>query len=51
VKIVALPSEDLKENLSKETHWEKAAKTRMGKYLTQLESNLILNQLFRQKKT
>ena len=41
MKIVALPSDGLKENLSKETHWEKAAKTRMGKYLTQLESNFI----------
>jgi ubiquinone/menaquinone biosynthesis C-methylase UbiE len=35
---VALNSEDL----SKETHWEKAAKTKMGTYLTQLESNFIL---------
>ena len=41
MKIVALPSDGLKENLSKETHWEKAAKTRMGKYLTHLKSNFI----------
>lgn len=27
--------------LSVETHWEKAAKTRMGKYLTHLETNFI----------
>jgi ubiquinone/menaquinone biosynthesis C-methylase UbiE len=27
--------------LSEETHWEKAAKTRMGKYLTQLETEFI----------
>jgi ubiquinone/menaquinone biosynthesis C-methylase UbiE len=33
------------ENLSKETHWEKAAKTRMGKYLTQIEANFILNSI------
>jgi ubiquinone/menaquinone biosynthesis C-methylase UbiE len=26
-----------------ETHWEKAAKTRMGKYLTRVEANFILN--------
>ena len=30
-------------NLSKETHWEEAAKTRMGKYLTQIETNFIKN--------
>ena len=28
-------------DLSTETHWEKAAKTRMGKYLTSLETNFI----------
>jgi ubiquinone/menaquinone biosynthesis C-methylase UbiE len=30
-----------KANLSEETHWEKAAKTRMGKYLTRLETDFI----------
>jgi ubiquinone/menaquinone biosynthesis C-methylase UbiE len=30
-------------NLSEETHWEKAAQTRMGKYLTCLETNFILD--------
>jgi ubiquinone/menaquinone biosynthesis C-methylase UbiE len=30
-------------NLSRETHWEKAAKTRMGKYLTQLESDFVFH--------
>jgi ubiquinone/menaquinone biosynthesis C-methylase UbiE len=29
--------------LSEETHWEMAAKTRMGKYLTLIESNFIFN--------
>jgi ubiquinone/menaquinone biosynthesis C-methylase UbiE len=29
--------------LSEETHWEKAAKTRMGKYLTRLETDFLLN--------
>jgi ubiquinone/menaquinone biosynthesis C-methylase UbiE len=29
------------QNLSSETHWEKAAKTRMGKYLTQVETTFI----------
>jgi 16S rRNA A1518/A1519 N6-dimethyltransferase RsmA/KsgA/DIM1 with predicted DNA glycosylase/AP lyase activity len=28
---------------SEETHWEKAAKTRMGKYLTRVETDLIFN--------
>jgi ubiquinone/menaquinone biosynthesis C-methylase UbiE len=28
-------------DLSAETHWEKAAKTKMGKYLTNLETNFI----------
>jgi len=28
-------------NLSEETHWEKAAKTRMGKYLTRMEKDFI----------
>ena len=36
-----LTTEHSKENLSEETHWEKAAKTRMGKYLTRLESDFI----------
>ena len=33
------------EKLSEETHWEKAAKTRMGKYLTQLETDFIFNSI------
>lgn len=28
-------------DLSEETHWEKAAKTRMGKYLTKIETDFI----------
>jgi ubiquinone/menaquinone biosynthesis C-methylase UbiE len=35
--------ENQKANLSEETHWEKAAKTRMGKYLTRLETDFISN--------
>jgi ubiquinone/menaquinone biosynthesis C-methylase UbiE len=31
--------------LSEETHWEKAAKTRMGKYLTRLETDFINSQI------
>ncbi len=31
--------------LAKETHWEKAAKTRMGKYLTRLETDFIFNSI------
>ena len=31
--------------ISRETHWEKAAKTRMGKYLTQTETRFILNSI------
>jgi ubiquinone/menaquinone biosynthesis C-methylase UbiE len=34
-----------KPDFSEETHWEKAAKTRMGKYLTQVETNFIQNAL------
>jgi ubiquinone/menaquinone biosynthesis C-methylase UbiE len=30
-------------DFSEETHWEKAAKTRMGKYLTQMETRFIHN--------
>jgi hypothetical protein len=30
---------------SNETHWEKAAKTRMGKYLTKLELAFIFKAL------
>ena len=37
--------QNLEANLSKETHWEKAAKTRMGQYLTRLETNFILNSI------
>ena len=29
--------------LSEETHWEKAAKTRMGKHLTRVETDFIFN--------
>jgi len=32
-----------KQPFSEETHWEKAAKTRMGKYLTQTETDFIKN--------
>ncbi len=32
-------------NLSEETHWEKAAKTRMGKYLTKIETEFILKSI------
>jgi ubiquinone/menaquinone biosynthesis C-methylase UbiE len=32
-------------NLSEETHWEKAARTRMGKYLTRLETSFILDSI------
>jgi len=36
--------ENLMENsVSEETHWEKAAKTRMGKYLTKMETCFIFN--------
>jgi ubiquinone/menaquinone biosynthesis C-methylase UbiE len=35
----------LEESNSEETHWEKAAKTRMGKYLTQIETSFILNSI------
>jgi ubiquinone/menaquinone biosynthesis C-methylase UbiE len=31
--------------LSEETHWEKAAKTRMGKYLTRMETDFIFNSI------
>jgi ubiquinone/menaquinone biosynthesis C-methylase UbiE len=34
-----LPNQTAK--FSEETHWEKAAKTRMGKYLTQIETEFI----------
>jgi SAM-dependent methyltransferase len=40
-----LAAEPSKPDLSEETHWEKAAKTRMGKYLTQVETNFIQNAL------
>jgi ubiquinone/menaquinone biosynthesis C-methylase UbiE len=32
-------------NLSEETHWERAAKTRMGKYLTRTETDFILKSI------
>jgi ubiquinone/menaquinone biosynthesis C-methylase UbiE len=34
-----------KQDISEETHWEKAAKTRMGKYLTQIETQFIQNSI------
>jgi ubiquinone/menaquinone biosynthesis C-methylase UbiE len=41
--------QDQTATLSEETHWEKAAKTRMGKYLTRLETNFILRSIDPQK--
>jgi len=38
----------MEQNVSEETHWERAAKTRMGKYLTRIETEFIfrsINQL------
>jgi len=32
-------------SFSEETHWEKAAKTRMGKYLTQMETDFIFKSI------
>jgi ubiquinone/menaquinone biosynthesis C-methylase UbiE len=32
-------------SFSEETHWEKAAKTRMGKYLTRMETDFILKSI------
>ncbi|HLC01093.1 MAG TPA: class I SAM-dependent methyltransferase, partial [Candidatus Bathyarchaeia archaeon] len=34
-----------KHDFSEETHWEKAAKTRMGKYLTRTETQFIQNSI------
>jgi len=34
-----------KKGFSEETHWEKAAKTRMGKYLTQIETDFIFKSI------
>ncbi|MDX1813347.1 MAG: class I SAM-dependent methyltransferase [Candidatus Bathyarchaeia archaeon] len=43
---MAEPSEvGTEKSLSEETHWEKAAKTRMGKYLTQMETDFILKSI------
>lgn len=39
--MLGLPIEAASEKALSETHWEKAAKTRMGKYLTRLETNFI----------
>jgi 2-polyprenyl-3-methyl-5-hydroxy-6-metoxy-1,4-benzoquinol methylase len=44
------PSEPILQNeqihdILKETHWESAAKTRMGKYLTRIETSFIQNSL------
>jgi ubiquinone/menaquinone biosynthesis C-methylase UbiE len=38
-------AEPHKPNLTEETHWETAAKTRMGKYLTKIEAQFIQNAL------
>ena len=35
----------MEKTLSEETHWEKAAKTRMGKYLTRAETDFIFNSI------
>jgi ubiquinone/menaquinone biosynthesis C-methylase UbiE len=35
----------MEKNLSEETHWEKAAKTRMGKYLTRTETDFIFKSI------
>ena len=35
----------MQKTLSEETHWEKAAKTRMGKYLTRVETDFILKSI------
>jgi ubiquinone/menaquinone biosynthesis C-methylase UbiE len=40
--VMGLPDQT---TLSEETHWEKAAKTRMGKYLTQLETEFIFREI------
>jgi len=36
-------------DLAVETHWEKAAKTKMGKYLTKLETDFISNSVILDK--
>jgi len=35
----------MEEDLSEETHWERAAKTRMGKYLTRMETDFIFKSI------
>lgn len=35
----------MERTLFEETHWEKAAKTRMGKYLTRMETDFIFNSI------
>lgn len=35
----------IEENLSEDTHWERAAKTRMGKYLTRMETGFIFKSI------
>jgi len=35
----------MEKNLSEETHWESAAKTRMGKYLTRMETDFIFKSI------
>ena len=35
----------MEKSFSEETHWEKAAKTRMGKYLTQMETDFIFKSI------
>jgi ubiquinone/menaquinone biosynthesis C-methylase UbiE len=43
---VADPSQvKTEKRFSEETHWEKAAKTRMGKYLTRVEADFILKSI------
>jgi ubiquinone/menaquinone biosynthesis C-methylase UbiE len=45
VKKMRLKTEHSNENFVQETHWEKAAKTHMGKYLTQQETSFIFKAL------
>jgi ubiquinone/menaquinone biosynthesis C-methylase UbiE len=35
----------MEKNFSEETHWERAAKTRMGKYLTRMETDFIFKSI------
>jgi ubiquinone/menaquinone biosynthesis C-methylase UbiE len=38
-------SSEVENGFSEETHWEKAAKTRMGKYLTRMETDFIFKSI------